>query len=128
MIVVMDLHSTEEQIKKVEERLEELGFSSHLIRGVEKIVIGAVGGNREAARERLELLPGVEKVVPVMAPYKIVSREYQEHGSIVKVGELSIGRGDSSHSRPLRCGEPGDPSQRGAGGGPERCQVPQGGL
>ena len=64
MIVVMKLSATGSEIERVEQRLEEMGFKSHLIHGVERIVIGAVGEKKIAFPTGLELLPGVEKVVP----------------------------------------------------------------
>ena len=91
MIVVMKLSATGSEIERVEQRLEEMGFKSHLIHGVDRIVIGAVGEKKIAFPTGLELLPGVEKVVPVMAPYKLVSREVREETSRVTVGDLVFG-------------------------------------
>ena len=91
MIIVMKLSATGAEIEKVEERLQQMGFKSHLIHGVEIIVIGAVGGKKIVFPTGLELLPGVEKVVPVMAPYKLVSREVRGEGSLIQVGDLQIG-------------------------------------
>lgn len=86
MIVVMKLEATPEQIAAVEERLEVMGYSSHLIQGVERIVIGAVGDKKHEGASSLSLLPGVEKLVPVMAPYKLVSREVKSEKSLVDLG------------------------------------------
>jgi len=87
MIIVMKLDVAEEDIKRVEEQLEELGYASHLIRGVDRIVIGAVGDKKREGASSLELLPGVEKVVPVMAPYKLVSREVKPENSLIDIGD-----------------------------------------
>ncbi len=91
MIVVMKLTATGSEIEKVEQRLQQMGFKSHLIQGVERIVIGAVGEKKVAFPTGLEMLPGVEKVVPVMAPYKLVSREAREENSLIPVGDLLLG-------------------------------------
>ncbi len=86
MIVVMKLEVSEEQISNVEEKLGEMGCRAHIIRGVERIVIGAVGNPKRDQAHVLELLPGVEKVVPVMAPYKLVSREVKGEKSCIDLG------------------------------------------
>ncbi len=86
MIVVMKLEATRDQISTVEERLAAMGYSSHLIQGVERIVIGAVGDKKHEGMSSLTLLPGVEKLVPVMAPYKLVSREVKSEKSIIDLG------------------------------------------
>ncbi|HHX87248.1 MAG TPA: 3-deoxy-7-phosphoheptulonate synthase, partial [Firmicutes bacterium] len=91
MIVVMKHKATGSEIKKVEQRLHEMGFKSHLIQGVERAVIGAVGEKKVPFPTGLEILPGVEKVVPVMAPYKLVSREIKEENSLIAVGDLVLG-------------------------------------
>jgi 3-deoxy-7-phosphoheptulonate synthase len=91
----MEINSTTEQIEDVNQRLDKLGFNTQIIRGVKRIVIGAVG--EQSAMESLKSLvqmPGVEKIVPIMKPFKLVSREAREENSIVKVGGIEIG-GDS---------------------------------
>lgn len=91
MVVVMDVSVSEEQVREVTSRLEEMGFQTHLIRGVSRIVIGAVG-NRTVDALSLENLPGVEKVIPIMKPYKLVSREAGGGtGSVVEAGPVAIG-------------------------------------
>lgn len=91
MIVVMEQHSGEEQIRAVEERLKELGYQSHLIRGVERIVIGAIGNKSPDSLAVLERMAGVEKLVPVMAPYKLVSREVKIEDTVVQIGDIAVG-------------------------------------
>lgn len=91
MVIVMDINSTVEQIEAVNDRLSVLGFNSQLIRGVNRIVIGAVGERRTGDIKELEHMPGVEKIVPIMKPYKMVSREAREESSIVEVGSIKIG-------------------------------------
>ena len=78
-------------MENVERRLKQLGFDAHPIQGVERIVIGAVGGKKISFPTGLETLPGVERVVPIMAPYKLVSRESRGSDSIIAVGGVSIG-------------------------------------
>ncbi len=91
MIVVMNSGATKEEINQVLERLESLGFRIHLSEGVERTIIGAIGDKTRLNEVALEAMPGVEKVVPILQPYKLVSREFKTHDSVVKVGDLEFG-------------------------------------
>ncbi len=91
MIIVLKYGCGEAEIKEVTERLTEEGFKVHLSQGVEKIIIGAVGDRSHLKSLDLEALPWVEKVLPILAPYKLVSREFQPANTIIKVGEHEIG-------------------------------------
>ncbi len=95
MILVMNIDSTVEEITTVNERLETMGFQNQIIHGVKKIVIGAVGDplTHDALKELVHM-PGVEKIVPIMKPFKLVSREAQEEGSIIKIKDVRIGGKD----------------------------------
>lgn len=91
MVVVMDLRADEKQIRDVKKRLEELGFKTHLIRGVERIVIGAIGDRTQIMSSGIEIMPGVEKIVPIMKPFKLVSREVKAEDTVINVGDFAIG-------------------------------------
>jgi len=91
MIVVMKQNAQSGDVEGVEEKLVEMGFSPHRIQGKERVVIGAVGDKKVVFPTGLEVLPGVEKVVPISSPYKLVSREVKGSDSIVRVGDLEIG-------------------------------------
>ncbi len=91
MVVVMDLRATEKQIREVKKRLEEFGFKAHLIRGVERIVIGAIGDCKQITASGIEIMPGVEKIVPIMKPFKLVSRETKGEDTVIQVKGFSIG-------------------------------------
>jgi len=91
MVVVMDLRATEKQIKDVKKRLEEYGFKAHLIKGVERIVIGAIGDHKQITSSGIEIMPGVEKIVPIMKPFKLVSRETKAEDTIIKVKGFTVG-------------------------------------
>jgi 3-deoxy-7-phosphoheptulonate synthase len=92
MIVVMKRTATPEQIRHVEERIRELGLRSHPIYGEERTVLAAVGAKRTpGARETLEAIDGVEKVIPIMTPYKVASNEVQPNRTVVTAGTLTIG-------------------------------------
>lgn len=85
MIVVMERDATEEQIQKVVSRLEREGFQVHLSRGVTRTIIGAVGDKGHLQRESLEAMEGVEKVVPVLRPYKLAAREFRPENTVVRL-------------------------------------------
>jgi len=94
MIIVMAPHATPEQIADVEQRIQEWGYGVHPIYGAERTVIGAVGvpdADKAAYQEQLESLDCVERVIPILRPYKFVSREYHPQGTIVRVGDAEIG-------------------------------------
>ncbi len=92
MIIVMRAGAPEEQLQEVIRRITELGYQSHVIRGTQRSVVGAVGDERGKARlQSLESLPGVESVVPILQPFKLASREVKPEKTIIKMGDLKIG-------------------------------------
>ncbi len=91
MIVTMQKDYSEEQLLKVIEQLETTGFRTQVIKGTEKTVIAAVGDKSRLLYQPLEAMPGVEKVVPILAPYKLASREFKSQDTLIKVGDLTIG-------------------------------------
>jgi 3-deoxy-7-phosphoheptulonate synthase len=93
MIVVMEKHATADQIAHMVERVAGLGLKPHVIHGTERTVIAAVGEKREHAKESLESGPGVAEVVPILAPYKIASREVKPEPSMITARDLKIGAG-----------------------------------
>lgn len=93
MIVVMEKNATEAQIEHVAQRVQQLGLRSHLIRGTERTVIAAIGDKRGGERESLASSPGVAEVVPILAPYKVASREVKPESTCVTVLGFSAGAG-----------------------------------
>ena len=92
MIVSMSEHATEAEINHVIERIEGCGYRAHVIRGTERTVIGAVGSNgRRAELEALRAAPGVENVVPITHPFKLVSRQVKRDDTVVNAGGVLIG-------------------------------------
>ena len=92
MIISMKLGATREQIDHVRDHILAFGYKVHSIEGEERVVIGAVGtGDTTAAIEQLESTPGVERVVPISQPYKVVSRQMQQAKTVIKVNGLTIG-------------------------------------
>jgi 3-deoxy-7-phosphoheptulonate synthase len=91
MIIVLKRGAGEAQTQEVCDQLTQEGFKVHLSQGVEKTLIGAIGDRSRLEALDLEALPWVEKVVPILAPYKLVSREFQAQKTIIRVGEHEIG-------------------------------------
>ena len=93
MIVVMEKSSSDQQIEHIANRISELGLKSHIIRGTERTVIAAVGDDRIIKIESFESYPGVAEVLPILAPYKMASREVRADASQIKVLDFRAGNG-----------------------------------
>jgi len=91
MIVVMKPFASQEMIDRIIRRVEELGMKPHVIVGVERTVVAATGAERNGVQAELEAYEEVEKVMPILAPYKIASRETRRDPTIVTTGSLTIG-------------------------------------
>ena len=91
MIVVMKTACKEEEIDGVVARVEKFGLKTHISRGVAHTVIGILGQTFPDLKDRLELLPGVEDVIPISKPYKLASREFHPENTVITVGDITIG-------------------------------------
>lgn len=87
--------ATESEINEVIESVKAVGFGIHLSNGVERTIIGAIGGDRGALeRLNLETLAGVDKVSPISKPYKLASRDFHPEDTVVRIGEHTVGGND----------------------------------
>jgi 3-deoxy-7-phosphoheptulonate synthase len=91
MIVNMSEGATEEQITHIIERIREAGYQPHVTRGTERTIVAAVGSGRRHEIEALQVAPGVDNVVAIAQPFKLVSRQVKPQRSIVYVGGVPIG-------------------------------------
>ena len=94
MIVIMATRASDEQIDGVIAALKERGYGIHLSRGVEKTIIGAIGAldeEKQVVAQQIETLPGVERVIPILKPYKLASKEFHPEPTVVTVGDVAIG-------------------------------------
>ncbi len=91
MIVVMKTGSSQDEIRRVVNRIEVGGLIAHISQGIEHTVIGVLGQAFPELRDTLELLPGVEQVIPVTKPYKLASREFHPQDTIVELNGVTIG-------------------------------------
>src|SRR6185312_17482036 len=86
----MDPSASPEAIERVSQEIIRMGGQPHLSKGKFRTVIGAVGEEVNLDQGHLTSLDGVEKVVPIMKPYKLASREFHEDDSVVEVGGGSV--------------------------------------
>lgn len=91
MIIVLRPDATEKQIKHIVEKVKKLGLKPMISRGTERTIIGVIGEEDILRVQPLEVFPGIEKVMPVLAPYKLVSREFKPEKTQVSVGGVKIG-------------------------------------
>ena len=91
MLVVMKKDSSEQELAGVMQKLTQSGLTGHTSKGVERTVIGVVGQTYPEMRDTLELLPGVDEVIPISKPYKLSSREFQPENTTIKVGDVVLG-------------------------------------
>ncbi|MCX8053012.1 MAG: 3-deoxy-7-phosphoheptulonate synthase [Armatimonadetes bacterium] len=94
MIIILAPSATESDIEELVTNLKERGYGVHLSRGVEKTIVGVIGAHddqKPVIAEQLSSLAYVERVVPILKPYKVVSREFRPDKTIVRVGGVDIG-------------------------------------
>ncbi len=92
MVIVMKKHASDEEINNVIQWIESVGYQTHPSRGVAQTIIGVVGDDRGKEQlKSVEYLPGVEKAVRILKPYKLASREAKTGDTIVRVGDIEIG-------------------------------------
>ncbi|MFH1767982.1 MAG: 3-deoxy-7-phosphoheptulonate synthase [Candidatus Omnitrophota bacterium] len=92
MIIVFKKGATENEIEHVIDKIKKLGLNAMVSRGVERTIVGVLGPEDIVRLQPFEVFSGVEKVMPVLSPYKLVSREFKSEDSVVKINDnLSFG-------------------------------------
>ena len=91
MIIVLRPEATAQDAETLLARIADVGLKPLHMPGSERVVLGALGDERVIADLRLEGHPMVESIKPILAPYKLVSREMHPHDTIVRIGGLAIG-------------------------------------
>ena len=91
MIVIMKMGATREQVQAVSDRVEELGFRSHVVIGEKLTIVAAIGDNKMLEPEVLELMDGVEKVTHIMKPFKLASRDFKAEDTVISLNGTRIG-------------------------------------
>jgi len=93
MIIVLKPGVGNKEIDHIVERIRQLGLDVNISRGLHRTVIGVIGEEDVVRLTPLEAFPGVEKVMPVLAPYKLASREFQPADTVVRIGSAQVGGG-----------------------------------
>ena len=91
MVIVMKQDATSQQISDAIQRIEALGYAAHPDRGVERTIIGVVGNGRDLTPDLAEVWDGVEKVVRILKPFKLASRDFQRDDTIIALNGSRIG-------------------------------------
>src|SRR5438477_12065724 len=91
MIIVLKPEASEREVDHIIDRLRELGLKSQLSTGQERTIIGVIVDDRILHNQPLTALPGVESVLPILAPWKLVSREFKREGTVIDVSGVKIG-------------------------------------
>lgn len=84
MIIVMDAQASEKQVENVIEKVHSLGLRTHPIYGVQKTVIGVIGDDKTRIVSRMQGMPGVEDIIPILQPYKFAGREAHPDQTLIK--------------------------------------------
>ncbi|OQX54580.1 MAG: 3-deoxy-7-phosphoheptulonate synthase [Candidatus Omnitrophica bacterium 4484_213] len=85
MIIVLKPTATEKEIQHITEKVQSWGLKTIVSKGIERTIIGVIGEEDKLRVQPLEAFPGVEKVMPILKPYKLVSREFHPENSIISV-------------------------------------------
>ncbi len=91
MIIVLKPDATEEEKQHLLDRIDELGLKPHISVGKSRTIIGVIGDEDVIRALPIEAIAGVEKVIPILKPFKLVSREFREEDTIVRVRDVEIG-------------------------------------
>src|SRR6202522_2723250 len=89
MLVVMKAHATDEQVRSVCEKIEKLGYRAHAMPGAQRTAIGITGNKGEVEQGTLEEMAGVQEVIKVSKPYKLVSRDVKEDNTVIRFAGIS---------------------------------------
>src|SRR6202161_3800558 len=84
MLVVMQAQATEDQISAVCKKIEYLGYRAHSMPGAQRTAIGITGNKGEVEAGTLEEMPGVQEVIRVSKPYKLVSRDVKQDNTVIR--------------------------------------------
>src|SRR3977135_1358457 len=93
MLVVMQAHASEEQVRAVCQKIEKLGYRAHAMPGAQRTAIGITGNKGEVEQGTLEEMAGVQEVIKVSKPYKLVSRDLKQENTVIRFAgtEATIG-------------------------------------
>jgi 3-deoxy-7-phosphoheptulonate synthase len=91
MILVMKKDATEAEIDGAIQAVRDLGYGVHLSRGEERTIIGVLGNDRPVQDHPLSLLQGVEKIIPILSPFKLANRDFHPQDTVVTIDGINVG-------------------------------------
>jgi 3-deoxy-7-phosphoheptulonate synthase len=91
MIVIMKQGASQAQVTNVTARIEQLGCQAHISQGEERTIIGVIGNGRPIDRAPIERLSGVDRIVAILRPFKLASRDFHPKDTIIELNGISIG-------------------------------------
>jgi 3-deoxy-7-phosphoheptulonate synthase len=91
MIIIMKMGASQEEIQGVVRRVESVGYRTHLSQGEERTIIGVIGDERPLDKESLGRMLGVERIVPILRPFKLASRDFHPSDSVFQINGHNIG-------------------------------------
>ncbi|MBU4479311.1 MAG: 3-deoxy-7-phosphoheptulonate synthase [Candidatus Omnitrophica bacterium] len=94
MIIVLKTKTLDKDVQSIEQKLGLLGMKVHISKGEFRTIVGVIGDDNKVNLEQIKSLPYVENVFQVLKPYRLVSREFREENTVIKVGAAAIGGKD----------------------------------
>ncbi|MFO7154183.1 MAG: 3-deoxy-7-phosphoheptulonate synthase [Caldicoprobacter oshimai] len=91
MVIVMKPDATEEQVRQIEALLKKLGLGVHISVGTERTIIGVIGDKRVLADTPLELMPGVDRLVPIVESFKLAGKTFKPEPTVIRIKDVAIG-------------------------------------
>jgi 3-deoxy-7-phosphoheptulonate synthase len=91
MIIIMKMGTSPKDIESIVQRVESMGFRTHLSQGEERTIIGIIGDERPLDKDSLGRMRGVERIVPILRPFKLASRDFQAANTTFQLNGHSIG-------------------------------------
>ncbi len=91
MIIVVRPDATQEQIDHIIKKIKDHGLQAHVSQGTERTIIGAIGDESILQSMPLEAIPGVEKVLPILKPFKLASRDFRKENTVINIGGRQVG-------------------------------------
>ncbi len=91
MIIVMSHLATEPQVAAVVDKVKEIGLKPEISRGEDRTLVGVIGSNAYAYKEAFSHLGGIKEIVQITKPFKLASREFRPHDTVVDVGGVRVG-------------------------------------
>ena len=91
MVIVMERNAAQDQVDQVVERITEIGAKAHPVIGEERTIIGVIGDERKFDEGMFKSLPGVENVMRILQPFKLVSKDFKKEPTVIKIDGVSYG-------------------------------------